>query len=483
MADEVPAAVTASNEAGLQVGTGGLLRAISAAAVDAANRAGDFDGRIVVVQSTSTGLAAAINRQHGRFTLLERGVENGEPVERSQQIESIYRALVAERDWDAIREVACRPELRVIVSNVTEAGFRLDDTEPPPAHSGSRAPASFPAKVTDLLHQRFRRLADGPELFVIPTELVSDNGPRLAAMVDSLAKHYADAASFREWISRRVRFCSSLVDRITTGPSADAPDPLTTVTELHSLWAIEGDPIELREAFPIDAASNGAVVFAPDIAFYRERKLRLLNGAHTALAPMAMMAGIRTVREAVAHGKVGPFLRRILFDEIVPSTALTVAEGTSYAQSVMDRFANPWLDHEWRVILTNQTAKFGVRVVPSIVEFAAKFGRNPGGLIWSLAATLRYVRTVGTGSPAADEGWWRGTSYRIVDVDHELIDRHWRAIDAAALPSAISPDVLARFAARALGDSSIWGRELSALPGIVDEVTQALVGMESPSRQ
>ena len=151
----------------LQFGTGMLLRALCAASVDAANSAGVFSGRIAVIQSTPQGHARAINTQDGLFTLVERGLEQGAPIERSRLVGAISRALVADAEWPAVRDVVARPELQVIVSNVTEAGFRSD--------------ASFPHRLTDLLQTRFVRLPDGPPLFVIPTELVDDNGPRLAA--------------------------------------------------------------------------------------------------------------------------------------------------------------------------------------------------------------------------------------------------------------------------------------------------------------
>src|SRR5213592_1332065 len=203
----------------LQFGTGMLLRAVCAACVDEANRAGAFGGggRIVVVQSTPHGRANLLNAQDGLFTLVERGLQNGAPVERTRLIGSISRALVADAEWDAVRQVAARPELQVIVSNVTEAGFRLEPG------------GGFPARLTDVLRARFERLPDGPPLFVIPTELVPDNGPQLAAMVDEVAQDGGRSDEFRAWLSARVRFCSSLVDRITTGaPPEDERAALET---------------------------------------------------------------------------------------------------------------------------------------------------------------------------------------------------------------------------------------------------------------
>jgi len=369
----------------LQFGSGMLLRALCAAAVDTANRAGTRAppapaGRIVVVQSTAEGAprARALNAQDGLFTLVERGLSGGAPLERIGLIGAISRALAADGQWNVVRDVAARPEMQVIVSNVSEAGFRID--------------APFPGRLTDALHARFTRAPDAPPVFVIPTELVPDNGPRLAAMVHELAGRYDRSQAFRDWLKARVRFCSSLVDRIVTAPTPHQHagleatlgyrDALLTVTEPYALWAIEADPADLRTVFPVESAT---VVFAPDIAFYRERKLRLLNAVHTAAAPLALLAGVRTVRDATAHPLLGPFLKRLLFEEIIPATDLPAGEARAFANQVLERFANPWLEHEWRVIATNQEEKFRIRVVPLIVSRA--------GLSLALAAAAHLTFT------------------------------------------------------------------------------------------
>ena len=221
-------------------------------------------------------------------------------------------------------------------------------------------------------------------------------------MIDELAASTTRAAAFRRWLATRVQFCSSLVDRIATGmpPAAERSaleaqlgytDALLTVTEPYSFWAIEGDGAALRVAFPIDGDAE-SVVFAPDIGVYQERKLRLLNAPHTATTPVALLAGIRTVREGVAHARVGAFLRRILFDEIIPATNLPADTATPYAAAVVERFRNPWLDHEWRTIATNQEVKFRIRVVPLIGEYMKRRGRVPDGLALAAAAHLAFLQ-------------------------------------------------------------------------------------------
>lgn len=454
----------------LQFGTGMLLRALSAAAVDASIRRGRFAGRIVVVQSTPHGAADAMNAQGGLFTLVERGRENGAVVERSRLVGSISRALVADTEWEAVRAAVARPELQVIVSNVTEAGFRTD--------------GPFPDRLVDLLRTRFAALPDGPPLFVIPTELVPENGTRLAEMIDEVTGRRASDDAFRGWVSRRVRFCSSLVDRITTAPSPEAraalethlgySDALLTLTEPYFLWAIEADPTELAAAFPIDATPG--IVFTPDISFYVRRKLRLLNGPHTGLAPLAILSGVPTVREAAEHPTLGAFLQRLLFDEIVPGSGLPQDDARAFARTVVDRFRNPWLEHRWEVIATNQTPKLRVRVLPSVAGFAAACHGVPSCLALAVAASLRYSRCTAQLSASEGRGWWRGTSYRIQDADLSQLAGHWWSVDPEHRAESVPVDTLQRLAARVLADVSFWGTAFA--PEFVAAVTAALCRLE-----
>jgi tagaturonate reductase len=414
----------------LLFGTGMLLRALVANAIDDANRRGVFPGGVVALQNTPLGHARDLAVQDGLFTLVERGFGNGAPLERTRLIGSITRALVAADEWEQVRALMTSPALRVIVSNVTEAGFRPDARD----ERQSPALASFPAKLADLLHARFQHLPSGPPLFVIPTELVPDNGLRLRAMVDEVCVRGTFGDDFRAWTAENVHFCSSLVDRITTGkPAPDDSaaiaerlgytDALVTVTEPSALWAVEGDAAALHEAFPVDDGQR--VVFSPDIMFYRERKVRLLNGAHTALAPLAVLAGVATVREATEHPVLGPFFHHLLFQEIVPGSGVSRDQAEPFARDVWNRFRNPWLEHSWSVIATNQDEKMRIRVVPSLVGFCRRQQQVPQGLALALAAHLRFV----------------------------------------AAPLAT------------LGDQPRWGERLDVIPGMLDAVSRWFVAI------
>jgi tagaturonate reductase len=226
-------------------------------------------------------------------------------------------------------------------------------------------------------------------------------------MVHELASSRSRA--FRDWLKARVCFCSSLVDRIVTAPSPDQHaaletqlgyrDALLTVAEPYALWAIEADPAELRAVFPIESPT---VVFAPNIAFYRERKLRLLNALHTATTPLALLAGIRTVREGSAHPRLGPFMKRLLFEEIIPATDLPEHDAHAFAHQVLERFANPWLEHEYRVIATNQVDKFMIRVAPLLGR------RHPQPAL--ALATAAHLTFTGTSLESLEEGFAAATA-------------------------------------------------------------------------
>jgi tagaturonate reductase len=339
------------------------------------------------------------------------------------------------------------------------------------------------------LFTRFTALGSGPPVYIVPTELLPGNGPLLAGMIDTLARRCPQADAFRDWIAQWIRFCSSLVDRITTGvPSPERRaelesqlgyhDALLTVTEPYSFWAIEAEPSALRDVFPVDLVSNGTVIFNPDIDFYRLRKLRLLNGAHTALAPLAIMDGVRTVREAAGHPVLAPFLRKLVCEEIGPITSPASEVWQPYATSILERLGNPWLDHEWQVIATNQVAKLRIRVLPSILEYHLERQRLPRRLVLALTASLRYSRVTNRLSSTSGWGWWHGEAYPIVDVELDLVDRHWQRADPAGSAGVPPVAVLAAFAVSVLGDAEIWGDDLTVIPGLTDTVIDALVVLE-----
>jgi tagaturonate reductase len=303
-------------------------------------------------------------------------------------------------------------------------------------------------------------------------------------VVDALAARWELEPAFTEWLDAAVPFCNTLVDRIVPGapPAADHAaleqalgyrDALLTTCEPYRLFAIEA-PAQVRGRLAFAAADPG-VVLTDDVRPFRERKVRMLNGAHTALVSAAILAGCETVREAVEHPRVGPFLRQLLFDEIVPTVDAPGA--AEFARATLDRFANPYVRHALWDITLQGTMKARVRVAPSVARFADMTGAAPPALAFGVAAYLAFARgTVQTRRRAAGLA---------VPADDQLavVQAHW-ASHLPALPAEVdgtSPRAdapaaaaLAPFVRAALGDAALWGTNLAALPGVTDAVTDAL---------
>ncbi len=369
MTNELPETV-------LQFGGGNFLRAFADAFVDDANRRGEAVGRVVVVQSTRSGVAEAINRQGGRYHVVVRGLRDGRAVDEVQPVGSVSRAVDAAAGWTKVREVAASPGLRYVISNTTEAGLALDPADAFPPSSPADAPRSFPAKLLDVLWHRHDAGHNGP-LAVLPCELLPENGRKLRALVLEQADRWSVPTDVRGWMSDGVAWVNSLVDRIVSGRPAAHPllaaDPLLTVAEPFALWAVERDP-------RVPLFDHPALQRVADVAPYELRKVRILNGAHTALVAHAMPMGIATVREAVEHAEVGPWLRRLLAEEVVPTIDGRVPDATAFVADTLERFGNPYLDHRLTSIAANHEAKVRTRLVPTRDEFVERFGRRPAML-------------------------------------------------------------------------------------------------------
>ncbi len=351
----------------LQFGAGRFLRAFGDLFIHQANEEGQNIGRIVVVQSTGDERAAALNRQKGRYHVAVRGYEGGTVVDRVETSASIRRALVAGWQWDEILAVARSPQLRIILSNTTESGYNLDPADQPT----DAPPRSFPAKLLAVLHERFK--TGGSGLTIVPCELREHNADMLRGLLLQLVRDWHLADEFASWLEHDCVWLNTLVDRIVVDPSADHPlrseDALLAVCEPYALWAIQ------QKTTPF--MHHPAVIWTPDVRPYFLRKVRILNGAHTALLIQAWPRGFKTVREAVLDAELGPWLQRLLFEEIVPVLERRVDNPAEFARQVLDRFRNPFFEHQLASIAAHHAAKVQVRLVPTLEEFKEKFGRTP----------------------------------------------------------------------------------------------------------
>jgi tagaturonate reductase len=353
----------------LQFGSGRFLRAFADLFVHQANQEGQGVGRVVIVQSTGGERAGGLNKQAGRYHVVIRGLENGQIVDRVEVVESVSRALTATSDWDAVCRLAQSSELKVILSNTTESGYELDPADGP----GSAPPRSFPAKLLEVLRQRYS--AGMPGVTIIPCELREQNADLLHGIVLQLTRDWQLPADFQNWLRHQCAWLNTLVDRIVTGTPKEHPlleqDQLLTVCEPYALWAIQRKPgIEPFLHHP-------AVIWTPDVQPYFLRKVRILNGAHSALLIKARPRGFTTVREAVKDPELGAWLERLLFEEIVPVLEGRVEDAARFARQTLERFRNPFVEHKLADIATHHEKKVAVRLLPTRTEYMDRFGRMP----------------------------------------------------------------------------------------------------------
>lgn len=453
-------------ERAVMFGTGAFLRGFVGFFLDEARRAGRFPGRVVAVGSTGSGRAEQLNRQDGLYTLVARGLVDGEPREEHRVVGSLARALPATEAWDEVLDLARSPALGLVFSNTTEVGIVLD----PDDARDLRPPRSFPGKLTAFLLERARTFDFAPErgVVVLPCELVEDNGDRLRGIVMELAGRWGIQADFGRWLRDAVLFCNTLVDRIVPGAPPDADrlaaelgfrDSMLTMCEPYRLFVVEGD--DATRARLRFAGADEHVVVTTDLTPWRRRKVRILNGGHTITVPLALLCGLETVADAVAHPAVGAFARHVMVDEIAGGPDDPAAG--RYALEVLERFANPFIRHRLTDITLQQTMKMRTRVVPSVLAWAHLHGRPPRFLAFGFAAWLLWMRR--------SEEERRSTEGRPIPPDDrgEAVRERWRAL------ATDDPASLAGLANDVCGDTALWGTDLRQVPEFTDEVARHLV--------
>ena len=451
-------------ERAIQFGTGAFLRGFVDYFLDCANHRGMFRGRIVAVGSTGSGRDAAFEQQDGLFTLASRGLQNGKSTESLRIVGAVSRALSANDDWEAVLEVARSPDLELIFSNTTEVGIAYDEGDT----ADMRPPRSFPAKLARFLLERARSFEFDAawSVVVLPCELIEDNGDRLREMVVRHGRRWYVEPEFFRWLDAAVPFCNTLVDRIVPGAPGGAArasleerlgysDALLTACEPYRLFAIE-TPAHVPEALRFADADPG-IVLAEDIAPFRERKVRLLNGAHTLMVPVALGIGAETVRDAVQHPAVGAFVRSAMQEEIAPY--LEAPGASQFASEVLERFANPHVHHLLADITLQATMKMRVRVLPSIRRYAEATGGVPRALAFGYAAHLWFAGGAAAGAPETGRADEQGGSIRA------LWTRHASEGDEGVRAMALA----------ASSNVALWDSDLSRIPGFVDVVADHLI--------
>jgi len=387
MPDSPPSNMSSADlpETVLQFGAGRFLRAFVDRFLQNANDEGQAVGRVVVVQSTPGQRADLLNSQPEGYHVLVRGLADGQIVDRTESVRSISRALVAQNQWDEVLTVARSNELRWIVTNATEAGYALHEAD----RADSAPPQSLPGKLTQVLWERFRARAAPPIL--LPCELIEGNAAKLCEIVCSLARAWSLPEIFTDWVARDCQWLKNLVDCIVTPAPANHPlangDKLLVSAEPFMLWAIER-PAHCKPAdFEKTLFRHPAIRVVDELAPYYLRKVRILNGLHSAMAAKFRPADFETVLQVVSDREAVKWLRALLFEEIVPTIAWRVDDAALFADQTFDRFRNPFLAHKLSDIMMNHEAKVQVRLQPTRDEYMKLFGHAPKKLGEVLHAT------------------------------------------------------------------------------------------------
>ena len=458
----------------IQFGEGNFLRAFVDWIIQQVDERTDFDASVVVVQPIDRGMVDNLNRQDCLYHVNLQGLLDGKPVNSLTLVDTISRALNPYQDFDAFLRLAEQPEMRFVISNTTEAGIAFDPT----CRLVDRPASSYPGKLVQLLWHRFQTFKGDPEkgFIIMPCELIFLNGHHLRECIDQYVELWrddfgADYEAFKRWTTKSCYVCATLVDRIVPGfPRKDIQqiqqqlgyeDNMVVQGEAFHLWVIETAPNlpleQLAREFPAEKAGLN-IVLTHNEAPYHERKVTLLNGPHTVLSPVAYLSGIDIVRDACQHPVVGRFIHKVQFDELMQTLNLPMDELQQFAQDVLERFVNPYVDHQVTSIMLNSFPTYQTRARPGLKTYLERKGTVPKGLVLGLAAIITYYK----GGARAD-----GAPIQPNDDPNimQLLTDLWQTGDTRRVAEGV-------LAAKDL----IWHEhgDLNQIPGLTDLLTQML---------
>ena len=456
----------------LQFGTGVLLRGLPDYYIDKANRMGVFNGRIVVVKSTSNGETAAFEKQDGLYNICVRGIQNGQKIEENIVCSSISRVLSAQNDWLDILNCAHNPMLQLVISNTTEMGIVMVNE-----NIHLNPPVSYPGKLLRFLYERYKAFDGSVQsgMVIVPTELIENNGNKLESIVLNLAHLNGLDARFIDWLENCNHFCNSLVDRIVPGFDAAVKeniekemglkDDLMLVAEVFNLWAIEGKP-EVRGLLSF-ASVNEGIIIAQDITLFKELKLRLLNATHTLASSVAFLSGSKFVKHAMNDKILEGFISELVMNDIANAIPYDVKkdEAFKFGTHVLDRFRNPFINHAWLNITLNYTLKMKGRVVPILNKQYELDGAISDSFSFAFASYLYFMKATQV-KDGKYYGEFENQPYLINDDYAEYFYKLWNKNDAANLVNTV------------LSDTELWDMDLLSFAGFEMAVLENLIRIQ-----
>ncbi|WP_322903782.1 tagaturonate reductase [Paenibacillus campi] len=480
----------------LQIGEGNFLRGFADWMIHEMNASGKYHGSVVLTPPTPRGAPKLdkLAEQEGLYTLVQQGLQHGEKVEKRQLI-SVFREYVNPYgDWEAFLRLAELESLDVVISNTTEAGLTYVELDYVPGEPI----VNYPARLTVFLQRRFATFGANPQrgLMILPCELVENNGDLLKSYVLRYAQAFGFGDDFCQWVEQHQLFLNNLVDRIVTGmPQPEEYARLTegwgyedhflTSAEPYYIWIIEGSP-SLDQRLPL-VQTGLNVKWTHDLQPYRQRKVHILNGAHTLMMPIGLLHHIHTVRELMHNERFGNWVKQTIAEEVIPSLSLPAAELQQYAEETYERFYNPYLEHRLLDIAMNSLSKFQARILPVLKTYTKINGQLPPQLVRSFAALLLLYRV----QPIEHEG---STVFRSLTLDGQPLDirdngewlqyiaHHWNESQSTAKPDGQPITTNAVAINRILSDTRIWGEDLTVIPGLAQQVTMNLNELEAERR-
>lgn len=442
----------------LQFGEGNFLRAFVDWMIHKANNDIDFNRGVAIVQPLEMGLVPMLKEQDCLYHVKLEGVKDGQPITQTELVDCVQDAINPYSDYDRYLEYILSPELELIVSNTTEAGISRVENE----DLNAMPPKSFPGKVCQLLHKRFTHFngAGDKGLTFLCCELIEKNATTLKEIVLELSKQNALGEEFEKWVNNSCYFCSTLVDRIVTGfpkdnikeiqADLDFEDNLVVVGEYFHLWAIEA-PQVVREKFPFDKAGLH-VVWLDDMTQFRDKKVRILNGSHSAMVSMGLLSGYQTVLESFQDETISTIIQNMVAEEVMPNIAGDQGKLQVFADEILERFYNPYIKHYLRDISLNSISKWVTRDYPSLVDSFNRTGELPTRLTFSLASLLVLYK-----------GEYKGLKFSITDTPEYLdfIQTQWNS--KCSTEENINT---------ILSNKEIWGVDFTAIDGCIAKVTE-----------
>lgn len=457
----------------LQFGEGNFLRAFVDYMIDIANEQGKFNGDIVLVKPIEFGNLDRFHEQECQYTVQLRGIVDGEAKRINRVVTSVADAVDAYGEYEKYAAYAKLDTLRYIVSNTTEAGIVYDETD----RIEFNPPKTYPGKLTKFLYERYRHFNGAADkgLVMLPVELIDDNGIHLKECVLKFAKLWNLEDGFVAWLNDACVFTSTLVDRIVTGYPRDEAeelckefgyqDNLIVTGEPFALWVIESAK-DISKEFPLPDAGL-PVIFTDNQKPYKQRKVRILNGAHTSFVLASYLCGNDIVLESMNDELILKYIKATIFDEVIPTLTLPKQDLVDFAEAVLTRFNNPYVKHAHLSISLNSVSKWRARCMPSFLEYIEKEGKLPAHLTFSLAALMAFY----TGTEIRDKaliGHRDGQEYNIMD-DADVLE--FFAANSSKEP--------AEYAHAVLSNENFWGQDLTRLAGVEEAVTNYISDIRS----